>query len=334
MTPVYMPFTCIQESTAHLLATLLGPVVIYQPSKNDIPADLSALASQGLVEIRTPIDRDEDRLQAALAEFKAWARMNPTTSTAGAGFFGARQGEIPFFDETTINRIRSDINRYRSADQQASDQPAHQVDETEAGFSARLFLALAQDNDMTTERLNHDLKRFKAQEKNFLESLQDTDETGFDRQATGGAIWRDDPGAKLTAQRIRAWASLAAADVHLPEVLVTTSPAVIDALLETSAAAFGLEKLGDLRLSLPSDATAAPLGRLLADLAAKETLSSADLLPIEAVCEPAANVIMCVAANRKPASVIRQIADIEATPSGANQSPESHRHTLIVLVNA
>lgn len=338
MTPVYMPFTYIQESTARRLAALVGPVVIYQPSKNNIPADLSALASQGVVEIRIPIDRDEDRLRTALVEFKEWARMNPAASTAGADFFGARQGEIPFFDETAINRIRSDINRYRAADQQAgvqSDHQAdHQVDEMAAGFSARLFLALAQENDRTTERLDHDLKRFKAQEKNFLESLQDTDETGFDRQATGGAIWRDDPGAKLTAQRIRAWASLAAADVHLPEVLVTTSPAVIDALLETSAAAFGLEKLGDLRLSLPSDATAAPLGRLLADLAAKETLSSADLLPIEAVCEPAANVIMCVAANRKPASVIRQIADIEATPSGANQSPESHRHTLIVLVNA
>jgi hypothetical protein len=308
-------------------------VVIYQPSKNHIPTDLSALASQGLVEIRTPIDRDEDRLQAALAEFKAWARMNPTTSTAGAGFFGARQGEIPFFDETTINRIRSDINRYRSADQQASDQPAHQVDETEAGFSARLFLALAQDNDMTTERLNHDLKRFKAQEKNFLESLQDTDETGFNRQKMGGAIWRDDPGARLTAQRIRAWASLASADAQQPELLVTTSPAVIEALLESSGGAIGLEKLGDLRISYPSGTTTAPLGRLLADLAAKKTLSSGDLPPGEAAVEPTADAILFVAANRAPADVIRQIADNKAGLSGAYQRPKSNRHTLVVLVN-
>jgi hypothetical protein len=328
-----MPFTWIQESTAHLLATLVGPVVIYQPSKNDIPADLSALASQGLVEIRTPIGRDEDRLQAALAEFKAWARMNPTASVAGAAFFGARQGEIPFFDESTINRIRSDINRYRSVDQQAGDQSAHQVDETEAGFSARLFLALAQDNDMTTARLNHDLKRFKAQEKNFLESLQETDETGFNRQKMGAAIWRDDPGARLTEQRILAWASLAAADTQVPELLVTISPAVIEALLESSGGAIGLKKLGDLRISYSSGTTTAPLGRLLADLAAKKTLSSADLRPVEAAVEPAADAILFVAANRPPADVIRQLADTKAGSFGVHQCPESNQNTLVVLVN-
>jgi hypothetical protein len=110
--PAYMPFAYLSEPTARILTALVGPVVVYQPLKANIPESLGALAMQGLVEIRTPITRDDDRLRAALSEFNEWARMNPGKSTPGAGFFSQRQGEIPFFEETAVNRIRSDINRY------------------------------------------------------------------------------------------------------------------------------------------------------------------------------------------------------------------------------
>jgi hypothetical protein len=48
----------------------------------------------------------------------------------------------------------------------------------EAEFSARLFLTLAQENDQVTDHLEHDLNRFKALEKNFLNTLTDDDEDG------------------------------------------------------------------------------------------------------------------------------------------------------------
>ncbi|MBC2712385.1 MAG: hypothetical protein HGJ94_15795 [Desulfosarcina sp.] len=333
MTPAYMPFTYLSEPTARLLNALVGPVVLYQPLEKKIPESLSALASQGLVEIRTPMTRDDDRLQAALAEFTDWARMNPGRSTPGTGFFSARQGEIPFFDETAINRIRSDIKRYRQSDHLAD----HQSDETEVGFSARLFLAVAQENDMAADRLDHDLNRFKALEKDFLEVLKDADEAGFNRQTHGGTIWREDPGTKLTGQRIRAWAALAAADAKLPELLVTTSSAVIDTLLETSGEALRLEKLADMRLCVPSAGTTPVLGRVLADLAVQETLPSADLsafasLAAELASEPAVTVTLFVAANRTPATVISRVAPATASPPEENGKPKSVRHTLIVLV--
>ena len=333
MTIAYMPFTYIPESTARILSALVGPVVIYQPLKKNIPESLSALASQGFVEIRTPMTQDDDRLCAALAEFTDWARMNPGKSTPGAGFFSARQGEVPFFDETTINRIRTDIKRYHQSDHPADDQ----TDETQAGFSARLFLSLAQENDLATDRLDHDLNQFKALEKDFLVTLKDADDVGFNRQAIGGAIWRDDPGAKLTGQRIRAWATLAAADAELPQLLITTSRAVIDTLLETRGETIGLEKLADSRLSIPSAGTAPVLGRVLAGLAAQETLTSADFSPIaalaaDAASEPAVSATFFVAANRTPATVIRRMAPATAAPPEENGKVKSVRHTLIVLV--
>ena len=150
MQAVYMPFTYLSAATARSLAALVGPVVVYQPLQPNIPEALTELASQGLVDLRTPIIGDDDRLRAALAEFTDWARMNPGKTTAGVGFWGVRQGTVPFFDDTTINRIRSDIQRYRSSEARS--------EVSEAGFSARLFLCLAQQNDLAVAHLHHGLR--------------------------------------------------------------------------------------------------------------------------------------------------------------------------------
>lgn len=333
MKPAYMPFTYLSESTARILSALVGPVVIYQPMKKNIPESLTQLASQGLVEIRTPMTQDDDRLHAALSEFTDWARMNPGKSTPGAGFIGARQGEIPFFDDTTINRIRCDIKRFKLP----GDGSDRASDIGEAGFSARLFLALAQDNDRATDHLDHDLNRFKILEKDFLASLMDADEVDFNRQILGGTIWREDPGKKLTAQRIRAWATLAAADADPPEMMITTSMAVIDILLESHADVLGLEKLAGIRVAVQDAGSLPRVGRVLTDLAVRDSLPSADLasfkaLAADADCGSTATVSLFIAANRTPATVIRRMAPANPIPSAPNGTATPLHHTLIVLV--
>jgi hypothetical protein len=329
MIPALIPFTYLPASTARVLNTLMGPVVIYQPSEKAIPDRLSDLAAQRLVEIRTPVTDDSERLDAALAEFTHWARMNPGRTTPGAGFIGARQGEIPFFDDTTINRIRSEIKRY--------DMPAHQADQAVAVFSARLFLAVAQENDLAGDRLDQDLERFKTMEQAFLESLADADEAGFSRQGIGAGIWQEDPGSRLTEQRIRAWAMLASADAKPPEILVTTSSAVTDTLLERFADKIPFEKLADIRLPLPAEGPSSTLGTVLTDLAAAENLSSAALAPFTALAAqgidgPYAGVTLFGAADRHPVEVIRRLAPPSFQSPGENGGAGPLRHTLIVRV--
>lgn len=331
MTPAYMPFSYLSESTARILASLVGPVVIYQPLKKAIPQSLIALASQGLIRICTPMTRDDDRLRAALSEFTEWARVNPGKVTPGAQFFSQRQGEVPFFDDTTINRIRSEIKRYPLSD--------HQLESTETGFSARLFLALSQENDMATDHLDHDLRRFKSQEKEFLASMKDADEAEFERQTLGGTIWRDDQGTKHTGQRIRAWATLAAADSERPDLLITTSPAVIETLLETHGDALRLDRLADIRFAVPPAEPSPALGRVLADFVSRDTLPSADLSAFErldagAASGPLATITLFVAAGQTPARVLRRMAPATTAPAEEKQPPETVGHTLIVLVES
>jgi hypothetical protein len=331
MTPAYMPFTYLSASTAHLLNALVGPVVIYQPLARGISGNLSALASQGLVEIRTPVTKDDDRLRAALAEFTQWARMNPGKSTAGAGFIGARQGQVPFYDETTINRIRSEIRRYQT--------PERGMDSDDAAFSARLFLAAAQENDLASDRLDHDLKQFEMLERGFLDSLTGADEAGFARKAPHMEIWPEDQGSKLTEQRIRAWAMLAAADEKQPQLLVTTSSAVMDALVETFDGPFTVERQAEIRLALPSPGAPEMLGAVLADLAVHENLSPADLAPFAALAarspvRASVHITLFSVANQNPTSFIRQMVPTPLPQQGQINPAESVRNTLIVLIQS
>ncbi len=209
----------------------------------------------------------------------------------------------------------------------------------EAEFSARLFLALAQENDLATDRLDDDLNRFKALENILLDTLKDADEAGFNRQAFGASIWRDDPGAKLTGQRVRAWAALAAADAVPPELLITTSPAVIDTLLDTHGEALHFERLADIRLVIPPAGKTPVLGKMLVDLANRESLPSADLScfaapATDAVSESAATVTLFCAANQAPATVLRRLAPASLAPVGENETPKSVCRTLILLVKS
>ena len=331
MKAAYFPFTHISEQNARLLAALVGPVVVYQPIKTAVASGLDELASQGLIDIRTPMDGDDDRLRAALLEFSEWARLNPGKSTAGADFVGSRQGEVPFFEETAVNRIRTEIKRFGR-----SESPKTATDD---GFSARLFLALAQDNDLTVNGLGQDLDHFNTLEKAFLDTLEDADQAGFNREGVGSWLWREDPGAKHTAQRIRAWARLMAADDQLPQILVTTSPAVVETLIEVYAEASGLQRLAEIRLRRTPDEPSPLLGSVLAKLAGDESRPSTDLsdfgLPtIDAATEPGISVAVYVAADMPPERFIGQLthaAVLAKPPSG--QSAVA-RHTLIVLVGS
>jgi hypothetical protein len=231
--------------------------------------------------------------------------VEPGNVDPGAGFISARQGEIPFFDETTINRIRSDIKRYHSTDPQ--------VDVSEAGFSARLFLAVAQENDLAADLLDHDLHRFKVLEKDFLDALTDTDDVTFKREASGETLWREDPGAKLTGQRIRSWFQLAAADADLPALLVTTSrlgDGYPDGRLWRRPQS---RTAGRHPTCRPICRCAVAMGRVLADLATQATLSPADVAPFtalagDAVDETAVAVTLFGAVNHRPAAVIGRLS--------------------------
>ena len=332
MKPVYMPFTYLTEPTARILSALMGPVVVYQPLENRVDDSLTALAGQGLIDIRTPLTGDENRIVAALSEFTQWAGENPGRSTPGADYVGSQQGSVPYFDDSSISRIRSEIKQYKGRPAETNAQ--------ETGFSARLFLTAAEQNDRTTTHLDQNLKQFKALEQGFLDSLVEGDEADFSRHALGSQLWQEDPGAKRTEQRIRCWATLAAADSEWPNFLITTSPAVVDMLVETWDAVMPIEQLTKIRLAIVSNDASPILSPVLAELAVQDSLTADTADTCDALVAlknndpdaPAIVVSLYAAIDCPPASMVRQIAPAGASWAEKKTDPAKMHHTLIVLV--
>ncbi len=329
MKSAYMPFTYLPEATAHLLSSLVGPVRVYKPATPRAGDDLTALADQGIIDIRTPFTGDEQRLRAALNEFTQWAAQNPGHATAGAGFVGAQQGKIPFFDETSINRIRSEIKAFQKQPD-AKDQ--------EVSFSARLFLAVAEDNDRTTATLDQNLKQFKSLEQGFLESLVDGDEADFKRRLLGGGVWREDPGARQTMQRIRAWACLAVADDNPPDCLITTSRAVMESLIESVDQTMAIQQVAAIRCTA-AETDRPLLNGTLTDLMGQDDLSAGAgeafaALNGEIAEDGGVAVTIYATPHVAPADLIAGLAPDTATRSDDGADRGGGKHTFILLVES
>lgn len=330
MTPLYMPFTHISPAVAKMLAALTGPVVVYQPLAPPVDGRLAALSDQGTIQLRTPVSKDADRLRETLSEFFRWAQLNPGKSAAGAEFFSTLQKSVPFFDETAVSQIRADIKQYENPAVAARTDTAS----TELAFSARLFLAVAQENDLAVDLLNTDLNQVKTLEQGLLDVLKDADTDDFHRQGLRAEIWPEDAGARQTLQRIRAWATVADADETLPDLWVTTSPAVIDALTEHYGEAIGLNTLAALYLKTPVPGTPPKLEPMLARLAdQRDPDASAFMALDEGVDGAHLSVTLLAAVNHDPRAVIRALMPSGKTAaplSGEAKTPASH--TLMLLV--
>ena len=320
----YMPFTYLSHSTAMALNYLFGPVTLYQPLKSVVPQELIALSEQGLLDIHTPVEQEDDRLQMAVLEFFEWAKMNPGASMAGSEFLGTRQGEVPFYDDTSISRIRSQIKTHGISNKEK--------EQSEALFRLRLFLTVAQENDRATESLNRDLTTFNQMEQHFLSTLVDADEGPFNRQQVGKTKWPEDQGAKQTRLRLRSWAALAGFG-PLPEILVTTSQAVMDDLLERDQEKIRIEKLAVVSTTKHEAGEKGLLKPALEELAQQSDLSLFDPLSLKlpGLSETGFRITLFAALNKAPIDLLHLLTP-DVFIGGKQDEQATLCHTLIVLV--
>jgi hypothetical protein len=219
--PIYFPFTFISAPEVAAVSACFKQTAVYQPSRRAIPSEIEKLAESGLIDVRIPVAGDEDRLGAILKDYNEWARIHK----GGAfDFLRAWDGKVPFFDETSLSQIRSDIRKDSRA------EPFHE--EFEDGFSARLFLAIAQEFDLQQNALNRDLDLFDAMERNLIKELQGEEESSAADTPGNGKYQIMDPGLYMTSERLKAWAVLNRHDQEASGLFVTTSRSVVDELID------------------------------------------------------------------------------------------------------
>ena len=221
MKPIYFPFTYVSGLEAAALSACFKQTVVYQPSRHDISAEIQRWADSGIIDLRVPIAGDENKLEAILKDYNAWANLHQGGTL---DFFKAWEGKIPFFDETFSSQIRADIKKQSSAGQS--------LKEPEDIFRARLFLHIAQNFDLQNNGLNQDLKLFDAMEQDLMKNLKGEDDALNPGAAAKKRFPISDPGFYMVAERLKAWTKLMQHDREPSGLYITTSRSVLDELLD------------------------------------------------------------------------------------------------------
>ena len=221
-----MPFTHISEKLADSAHQLLGPVILYQLGGLPIPSKISQLSEKELVKIRIPIElKEDDPLASIKQDYHAWAKGVYSRSRIDVRAFMASSEPIPFYQESSIAHIRTEINQLcRGESLGLRNDPI---------LTARLFLALAQEYDEKKIELAQDMIAVAHMEKHLLENLKRDQEEGFDYTQIQ-ADFGEDLGIYMTRSRIDAWSLLYQSAGSGADVFVTDSLAVVEQLCETS----------------------------------------------------------------------------------------------------
>jgi hypothetical protein len=213
MKATFFPFTDISQPRLAAATAVFQSLLLYRPSRLQ-PADrLQAWVDRGALEIRIPVQGDENRLSALLQEYRQWAELHGSGDLTR---LKPHQGDIPFFDDQSPLKIRSEILRH-------SDGAKTGPDPADTLFQARLFLQMAQAFDRQQRELQQALEAIDGRQQAMLRELGDFDAPPPAPSPRLGPA--PDPGAHMTAERLAAWARLAFQAPAPDAVLLTDSPA-------------------------------------------------------------------------------------------------------------
>lgn len=319
----YMPLTYIPEPLVDSLTAMLGPLTVWQPLEDLLPAHMRSAAEKGVLRLRYPADVDPELLARTANAFSAWADLHHGRSGDLSGFFGSERNMAAWWQESS-HCLRTQIRPSGRPEPAAVETPL---------FQAALFLILAHRYDQQQDDLNLEL----GTAADFTQKLGELlGESGAQRPA-----WKTDrpaadpaahdPAAYMTERRIQSWARLAAAeDAASAGVFITGSQAVWQSLLERLPEAVPVLQC---RLDPGQGATSPPeaLAALLSDLlqAQHPQSVSADRIAGNHGQRPGWALSLNVLAGRPPNEVLRRL--MAASRGSRTPAPSSATSSNTVI---
>ena len=170
MKPIYFPFTYISEPVLEALSAFFKQIIVYQPSSLNIPESMQKQADSGLLEIRIPVNGDENKIDNILKDYKSWANIHQGSEMA---FFKTKPDIIPFFGEFSTSQIKADIKKKKQKQQNEKKQ--------DSLLNARIFLHMAQEFDLQNLEINKALLLSEEKTLDLIDNLkgEDEDELSF-----------------------------------------------------------------------------------------------------------------------------------------------------------
>jgi len=227
MKPIYFPFTCIFDLSAEMISAIFGQPVVYRPSSKNPFEIMQELAKRGVIDIRIPVKKDENKLNAILKNYKSWSNLHLGDKRGMTTFFKTHADKIPFFDDTITPQIKADIRK-----KLGQKQPEVKPDPL---FNARIFLHIAQEFDAQNWEINQKLFMVDKMQQNLIENIKGEIDSSFVENAANNLSESYDPGAYMTADRINAWALLMQHDPQKSGLFITDSSSAFEHLIDKSS---------------------------------------------------------------------------------------------------
>lgn len=233
--PIFFPYTYISGTTAAELKIWFQQMIVYSPL---LPADLNiphitedATRNSDLIDLQTPIQGDEDYINRALQEFRAWGELHQNFNKEAVKLTG---NAIPFFNETSSQQIKADIKKGLSNNAETEKDPL---------LKARIFLQMAHDFDQQNDEIEQKMLLFKNLEQNLINNLTGSENNSdFSKEES---FLPDTSDNFMIEQRIASWSRLF---MHASECLplfITTSRSAIDYLTDKAENAAKILTIND-----------------------------------------------------------------------------------------
>lgn len=221
MLPVYFPYTSVSRRLMEASSGFFKKMAVYQISATSIPERMKAWQDEKRLDIRLPLRHREKEVTAILREFRTWADHY---QGGDMSFFKTSQGDIPFFDDSSVAQIRKEIK--------AGGEARTTIGKTESpDLRPGVFLQMAQDLDEKNREIAGDLKSQEARAHELMMALKG-DEAVAMPDGLGSGITAGDQEAYMISERTAAWARIMLSDDLVPLLLVTSNTMVLDDLVE------------------------------------------------------------------------------------------------------
>ena len=235
MNPIYFPFNYVSRPVFEALSACFGQTAVYQITSQKIPEKMHELAKRETLEIRIPIEGDNEKLDAVMKDYMAWINTHQGSEIA---FLKAQGDTTPFFDETSVSQIRADIRKKGQEDLSPK--------KTDDLFNAVIFIHVAQEFDMQNDGVSQDLQLLEEMEQNLLKNLRGENEASYDNIFGNKILEPYDPGHYMTKERIDAWIRLMQYDHEITGLFITSSRPVLEYMIDDVPEAEILIRLDDI----------------------------------------------------------------------------------------
>ncbi|NOY69825.1 MAG: hypothetical protein GXP53_10130 [Deltaproteobacteria bacterium] len=247
MKPMYFPFTCIREQNACAVFRRLGPFCLCRENEEDSFCNAVDSAGASYIEYVYPVADGSGRVAALAKEYLKWGNLHK-----GGMAMLSRLGKGQFYNNEFSANISTLIKKSDNGESDANDPV----------FMARLFLALARRFDTREDEVLHEIEVADVAGRSLVaeltgKPLEDTSTANFFSNSSPPG----DSGGVATQMRLSSFFRLLCRQKQIPRLYVTSSPAVMESLVDRFSGIsllFRLENVQESVDGLESGAQAQP----------------------------------------------------------------------------